>query len=64
MVVFKFLYNQIHLIRPLRGGLKPKSLTKTKGTKHVAIHEMGKQSAGDGGFHVYPYIQAGGVLSS
>ena len=64
MVVFKFLYNQIHLQKPQRGGLKPKSLTKTKGTKHVAIHEMGKQSAGDGGFNIHPAIQAGGILSS
>jgi len=64
MVVFNFLHNQIHLPMPQRGGLAYKSLTKTKGTKHVAIHEMGKQSAGDGGFNIHPAIQAGGILSS
>lgn len=61
---FKFLYNHIHLQKPRWGGLQRKSLTKTKGTKHVAIHEMGKQSAGDGGFNIHPFIQAGGILSS
>ena len=65
MVVFNFLYNQIYLQKPQRGGLAHKSLTKTKGTKHVAIHETGKKSAGDDGINVYyPAIQADGVLSS
>ena len=64
MIVFQFHCNQIYTSKPLWWGFQHKLLTKTKGTKHVAIHEKGKQSAGDGGFKVHPSIQAGGILSS
>ena len=64
MIVFQFHCNQIYTSKPLWWGFQHKLLTKTKGTKHVAIHEKGKQSAGDGGFNVHPSIQAGGILSS
>ena len=64
LLVFLFLYEQVIILLASAGRLTHQPLTQTKGTKHVAIHEMGNQSAGDGGFRIHPVIQASGALSS
>jgi len=42
-IAFIVSNNWIHFLMPLRGGTIDKQITQTKGTKHVAIHEMEKQ---------------------
>ena len=64
MVVIGQPTYHIHDNKSLRGDLNYTTKTQTKGTKHVAIHEMGQKSAWDGGFNIHPVIQAGGILSS